>query len=203
MKWLAIAFLACAIAVNGTSIISGISGLGIVFAFIYKGRQWQRKYSTNTPRQPASPAEPIKYSQAELVGRIVDLLYRSISVLVVCEQQSVKTALTMAIASKLQAEPSFYVAYVIADTIEEMSFQVAHQVAQKIMKQSSKPLNEQELQQAIEYHMDNNTFIIIEDAEQIDPWFIAWHKQHNQPMLLLATHPPNADVFLDIPTFTL
>jgi hypothetical protein len=199
----AIAFLACAIAVNGLSVISIFSIAAIVLALWDKEQSRQPQHSTNSPWQPASQSEPIECSQAELVGRIVDLLYRSLSVLVVCEQQSVKTALRMAIASKLQAEPSFYVAYVIPDTLEEMSFQAAYQVAQKIMKQSSKRLNEQELQKAIAYNMQKNTFIIVEDAEQIDPWFIAWHKQHNHPMLLLATHPPKADVFLDIPTFTL
>jgi hypothetical protein len=137
-------------------------------------------------------------------SRLLAALKANGSILLCGEEGIGKTVVLNAIAEDLIAEGYPIAVIATPATGRQMLISIAEQLRVDTINLEGKALTAEKLKWAISDFFRENpaTFLLIDDAHQIDPKFRAWLKNLKRAgtsMLLAATNPPRSDVFLNTP----
>jgi AAA domain len=137
-------------------------------------------------------------------SRLLAALKANGSILLCGEEGIGKTVVLNAIAQDLIAEGYQIAVIATPATSRQMLISIAEQLEVDTINMEGKALTAEKLKWAISDYLRANpsTFLLFDDAHQIDPKFRAWLKnlkRSGTSMLLAATNPPRSDVFLNTP----
>ncbi len=141
-------------------------------------------------------------------ARILAALKANGSILLCGEEGIGKSVLNDAIAQELVAEGYRVATIPTPATSRQMLIEIAAQLEIDTIDLEGKALTVEKLKRTIADYLQQNpaTFLIFDDAHQLDPKFRSWLKnlqRSGTPMLLAATRPPKSDVFLNTPALIL
>ncbi len=139
-------------------------------------------------------------------NRIVAALIANSSLLVVGEPGSGKSFLGRAVKQDL-IESGFITAAVGSGTVKQILLELAQQLGVDTESIEGKALKTEELKQAIQQWLEENTALIIcDNAHRLTVSLRCWLEElhdRDRPMLLLATYPPAKDIFIKLPRMEL
>ena len=165
----------------------------------------QREISPDNSQEEISDGEFTIYRQAEF-NRITASLLANGAILIVGEEGSGKSVLANAVFERLICD-GFLVAFVEPTTPKQMLLEITQQFNLPSQDIEGKNLTVDKLKKAIaDFLRENTAFIIFDDAQNCEIKFRIWLKQLRRkgvPMLVLATDPPRADIFINIPRIEL
>jgi hypothetical protein len=165
----------------------------------------QREISPDNYQEEISDGEFTIYRQAEF-NRITASLLANGAILIVGEEGSGKSVLANAVFERLICD-GFLVAFVEPTTPKQMLLEITQQFNLPSQDIEGKNLTVDKLKKAIaDFLRENTAFIIFDDAQNCEIKFRIWLKQLRRkgvPMLVLATDPPRADIFINIPRIEL
>jgi hypothetical protein len=149
-----------------------------------------------------------KIYRLEEKARILAALKANGSILLCGEEGIGKTILNDAIAQELMDEGYRVAMIPTPATARQMLISIAEQLEVETINLEGKALTVEKLKWAIADFLRQNpaTFLVFDDAHQLDPKFRTWLKnlqRSGTPMLLTATRPPKSDVFLNTPALIL
>ena len=141
-------------------------------------------------------------------SRLLAALKANGSILLCGEEGIGKTILANAVAEDLMTEGYRVATIDTPATSRQMMISIAEQLEVDTISLEGKALTVEKLKWAIADYLRANpaTFLVFDDAHQLDPKFRSWlkHLQRNGiSMLLSATSPPKSDVFLNTPALIL
>jgi hypothetical protein len=184
--------------------ISSFNPLSVVIAvttLIFR----QGEISPDNSQEEISDGEFTIYRQAEF-NRITASLLANGAILIVGEEGSGKSVLANAVFERLICD-GFLVAFVEPTTPKQMLLEITQQFNLPSQDIEGKNLTVDKLKKAIaDFLRENTAFIIFDDAQNCEIKFRIWLKQLRRkgvPMLVLATDPPRADIFINIPRIEL
>lgn len=184
--------------------ISSFNPLSVVIAvstLIFR----QGEISPDNYQEEISDGEFTIYRQAEF-NRITASLLANGAILIVGEEGSGKSVLANAVFERLICD-GFLVAFVEPTTPKQMLLEITQQFNLPSQDIEGKNLTVDKLKKAIaDFLRENTAFIIFDDAQNCEIKFRIWLKQLRRkgvPMLVLATDPPRADIFINIPRIEL
>ena len=184
--------------------ISSFNPLSVVIAvstLIFR----QGEISPDNYQEEISDGEFTIYRQAEF-NRITASLLANGAILIVGEEGSGKSVLANAVFERLTCD-GFLVAFVEPTTPKQMLLEITQQFNLPSQDIEGKNLTVDKLKKAIaDFLRENTAFIIFDDAQNCEIKFRIWLKQLRRkgvPMLVLATDPPRADIFINIPRIEL
>ena len=184
--------------------ISSFNPLSVVIAvstLIFR----QGEISPDNYQEEISDGEFTIYRQAEF-NRITASLLANGAILIVGEEGSGKSVLANAVFERLICD-GFLVAFVEPTTPKQMLLEITQQFNLHSQDIEGKNLTVAKLKKAIaDFLRENTAFIIFDDAQNCEIKFRIWLKQLRRkgvPMLVLATDPPRADIFINIPRIEL
>ena len=149
-----------------------------------------------------------KIYRLEEKARILAALKANGSILLCGDEGSGKTVLIDAVREEL-TESGYTLATILAPaTQRQMLIAICEQLAIDTIDMEGKALTVEKLRWAISDYLRSNpaTFLIFDDAHQLDPKFRTWLKniqRQGGSLLLAATKPPRTDVFLNTPALIL
>ena len=147
-----------------------------------------------------------KFYREEDKRRIVASLQANSSLLVIGFPGSGKSTLLELVALELQ-KIGFLVAISRPATTKQILVKIASQLGVDVVTLEGKALTTEELQEAIaEFLSQNTAFLICDDAHRLPLGIRCWLENLlalGQPMLLLASNPPERDIFLKLPKMEL
>ncbi|HEY9874482.1 MAG TPA: ATP-binding protein [Candidatus Obscuribacterales bacterium] len=212
--------MSAAVVANGVSVLGGLALLNLVL-IIGSANTPKPKPGTGNATTPTASAEPIQqpltqpsttatinqisqpqklYRESEK-KRIVAALMANSSILCCGEEGSGKSFLGAAVVEELRSH-GFDVAFVEPATPKQTLLELAEQLGVSPTDLEGKALTMDALKKAIAIHLQSNmTFLVFDDAHQLEPKFRGWLKslkRQGQPLLLIATDPPRTDVFLNM-----
>lgn len=165
----------------------------------------QGEISPDNSQEEISDGEFTIYRQAEF-NRITASLLANGAILIVGEEGSGKSVLANAVFERLICD-GFLVAFVEPTTPKQMLLEITQQFNLPSQDIEGKNLTVDKLKKAIaDFLRENTAFIIFDDAQNCEIKFRIWLKQLRRkgvPMLVLATDPPRADIFINIPRIEL
>ncbi|NTW19879.1 MAG: ATP-binding protein [Nostocales cyanobacterium W4_Combined_metabat2_030] len=165
----------------------------------------QGEISPDNYQEEISDGEFTIYRQAEF-NRITASLLANGAILIVGEEGSGKSVLANAVFERLICD-GFLVAFVEPTTPKQMLLEITQQFNLPSQDIEGKNLTVDKLKKAIaDFLRENTAFIIFDDAQNCEIKFRIWLKQLRRkgvPMLVLATDPPRADIFINIPRIEL
>jgi replication-associated recombination protein RarA len=140
--------------------------------------------------------------------RLLAALKANGSILLCGEEGIGKTVLADAVISDLMDEGYQVAAIGTPATARQMLISIAEQLDINTINLDGKALTVEKLKWSIADYLRSNpsTFLIFDDAHQLDPKFRYWLKNLQRTkvsMLLAATKPPKTDVFLNTPALIL
>jgi hypothetical protein len=141
-------------------------------------------------------------------ARILAALKADGSILIAGEEGIGKTILIDAVCTDL-TEEGYTVAFLpVPATQRQMLIAICEQLELDTIDLEGKSLTVEKLKWAIGDHLRENrsTFLVFDDAHQLDPKFRSWLKglqRQGVSLLLAATKPPRTDVFLNTPALIL
>lgn len=146
------------------------------------------------------------YRQAEL-NRATAALLAGGAILICGEEGCGKSVLGNAIVEKLR-DDNFLVAFIEPSTPKQMAMQIAQDLEIPIEDLEGKQLTTEKLKTAIaNFFSENTAILVVDDVQYCDTKFRQWLKQLRRktklPLLILASHPPKTDIFLNIPRIEL
>lgn len=184
--------------------ISSFNPLSVVIAvstLIFR----QGEISPDNYQEEISDGEFTIYRQAEF-NRITASLLANGAILIVGEEGSGKSVLANAVFERLICD-GFLVALIEPTTPKQMLLEITQQFNLPSQDIEGKNLTVDKLKKAIaDFLRENTAFIIFDDAQNCEIKFRIWLKQLRRkgvPMLVLATDPPRADIFINIPRIEL
>ena len=184
--------------------ISSFNPLSVVIAvttLIFR----QGEISPDNYQEEISDGEFTIYRQAEF-NRITASLLANGAILIVGEEGSGKSVLANAVFERLICD-GFLVAFVEPTTPKQMLLEITQQFNLPSQDIEGKNLTVDKLKKVIaDFLRENTAFIIFDDAQNCEIKFRIWLKQLRRkgvPMLVLATDPPRADIFINIPRIEL
>ena len=184
--------------------ISSFNPLSVVIAvstLIFR----QGEISPDNYQEEISDGEFTIYRQAEF-NRITASLLANGAILIVGEEGSGKSVFANAVFERLTCD-GFLVAFVEPTTPKQMLLEITQQFNLPSQDIEGKNLTVDKLKKAIaDFLRENTAFIIFDDAQNCEIKFRIWLKQLRRkgvPMLVLATDPPRADIFINIPRIEL
>jgi AAA domain len=149
-----------------------------------------------------------KLYRIEEKARVLAALKANGSILICGDEGSGKTVLMGGICAELQGE-GFEVAIVFAaSTQRQMLINICEQLEIEVIDLEGKVLTVEKLRWAVADYLRSNpsTFLVFDDAHQLEPKFRSWLKtmqRQGVSLLLVATRPPRTDVFLNTPALIL
>jgi AAA domain len=148
-----------------------------------------------------------KLYRLEEKSRVLAALKANGSILLCGDEGCGKTVLMGAVCGDLQAE-GYEVAIVgMPGTQRQMLIGICEQLGIEIIDLEGKVLTVEKLRWAVADYLRENaaTFLVFDDAHQLEPKFRSWLKtmQRQGILLLVATKPPRTDVFLNTPALIL
>lgn len=138
--------------------------------------------------------------------RIVGCLLAICSLLVVGAPGIGKTTVMESVVSELTGK-GFLCAVVTPTTPRQFLLSIAHQLGVETENLEGKRRTISELMEDIPQFLSKNTaFLIIDDADRLQIQLRCWLEKlydQGQPMLLLASYPPDKDIFRKLPPLEL
>jgi hypothetical protein len=149
-----------------------------------------------------------KLYRVEEKSRVLAALKANGSILLCGDEGSGKTVLMGGICADLQLE-GFELAIVYTPaTQRQMLINICEQLEIETIDLEGKVLTVEKLRWAVADYLRENsaTFLVFDDAHQLEPKFRSWLKTMQRQgisLLLVATKPPRTDVFLNTPALIL
>jgi GTPase SAR1 family protein len=141
-----------------------------------------------------------KLYRLEEKARILAALKANGSILLCGDEGSGKTVLLDAVREELTADGYALAAILTPATQRQMLIAICEQLEIETIEVEGKAMT-------VDYFRANPaTFLIFDDAHQLDPKFRTWLKnlqRQGVSLLLAATKPPRTDIFLNTPALVL
>ncbi len=141
-------------------------------------------------------------------ARVLAALKANGSILLSGDEGSGKTVLMDAICDDLRDEGYELAIVAAASTQRQMLLGICEQLEIEAIDLEGKVMTVEKLRWAVADYLRANpaTFLVFDDAHQLEPKFRTWLKTMQRQgisLLLVATHPPRTDVFLNTPALIL
>jgi hypothetical protein len=149
-----------------------------------------------------------KIYRLEEKARILAALKANGSILLCGDEGSGKTVLLDSVREELTADGYALAAILAPATQRQMLISICEQLGVDTIEMDGKAMTVEKLRWAVSDHMRSNpaTFLVFDDAHQLDPKFRTWLKNIQRQgcsLLLAATKPPRTDIFLNTPPLIL
>jgi hypothetical protein len=149
-----------------------------------------------------------KIYRLEEKARILAALKANGSILLCGDEGSGKTVLLDAVRDELTVDGFLLAAILAPATQRQMLISICEQLAVETIEMDGKAMTVEKLRWAVADYLRSNpaTFLIFDDAHQLDPKFRSWLKniqRQGVSLLLAATKPPRTDIFLNTPALIL
>jgi hypothetical protein len=149
-----------------------------------------------------------KIYRLEEKARILAALKANGSILLCGDEGSGKTILMDSVREDLAADGYVLAAILAPATQRQMLISICEQLEIDTIDLEGKALTVEKLRWAVNDYIRSNpaTFLIFDDAHQLDPKFRTWLKniqRQGGSLLLAATKPPRTDIFLNTPALIL
>jgi AAA domain len=149
-----------------------------------------------------------KIYRLEEKARILAALKANGSILLCGDEGSGKTILMDSVREDLAADGYVLAAILAPATQRQMLISICEQLEIDTIDLEGKALTVEKLRWAVNDYIRSNpaTFLIFDDAHQLDPKFRTWLKniqRQGASLLLAATKPPKTDIFLNTPALIL
>jgi AAA domain len=149
-----------------------------------------------------------KLYRLEEKARILAALKANGSILLCGDEGSGKTVLLDAVREELTTDGYALAAILTPATQRQMLIAICEQLEIETIEVEGKAMTVEKLKWAVADYFRANpaTFLIFDDAHQLDPKFRTWLKnlqRQGVSLLLAATKPPRTDIFLNTPALVL
>jgi hypothetical protein len=149
-----------------------------------------------------------KIYRLEEKARILAALKANGSILLCGDEGSGKTVLMDSVREDLTADGYVLAAILAPATQRQMLIAICEQLEIDTIEMEGKAMTVEKLRWAVSDYIRSNpaTFLIFDDAHQLDPKFRTFLKniqRQGGSLLLIATKPPKTDVFLNTPALIL
>lgn len=166
----------------------------------------REEVNSTTESSTTNSTSNFRYYRYLEIQRVVASLKGNASIIVTGESGSGKSVVGKAAVQQL-LEEGYQMAFIETATPKQMLVEIAEQLSIDTHSLAGKALTAEDLKVAIAHYFQKNVaFLVIDDAHMCELKFRVWLKslkRQKVPMLLIATEPPKADIFLNLPRLEL